>query len=64
MLETTDERAGMPAVSATEGRPPGSAGTQRRRAGRPSAAVLDKAEQAQQLAAGHFRQAFDAVRRA
>ncbi|GKV71773.1 putative transcriptional regulator, TetR family protein [Pseudarthrobacter sp. NCCP-2145] len=43
MLETTDERAGMPAVSATEGRPPGSAGTQRRRAGRPSAAVLDKA---------------------
>lgn len=33
----------MPAVSATQGRPAGNAGTQRRRAGRPSAAVLDKA---------------------
>ena len=43
MLETTNERAGMPAVSATQGRPSGNAGTQRRRAGRPSAAVLDKA---------------------
>ena len=33
----------MPAVSAAQGRPAGNAGTQRRRAGRPSAAVLDKA---------------------
>ncbi|WP_223253043.1 TetR/AcrR family transcriptional regulator [Arthrobacter sp. AFG7.2] len=33
----------MPAVSATQGRSPGNAGTQRRKAGRPSAAVLDKA---------------------
>jgi AcrR family transcriptional regulator len=43
MLETTNERAGMPAVSATQGHPSGNSGTQRRRAGRPSAAVLDKA---------------------
>jgi AcrR family transcriptional regulator len=43
MLETTTEGAGMPAVSATQGRSTGNAGTQRRRAGRPSAAVLDKA---------------------
>ncbi|TLM83852.1 TetR/AcrR family transcriptional regulator [Pseudarthrobacter sp. NamE2] len=44
MLETTEERAGMPAVSAEKGRTAGNAvETRRRRAGRPSAAVLDKA---------------------
>jgi AcrR family transcriptional regulator len=47
MLETTKERAAMPAVSAAQGRLTGNvAGTaeaRRRRAGRPSAAVLDKA---------------------
>jgi len=50
MLETTKERAGMPAVSAAQGRATGTAAangsgnaeTRRRRAGRPSAAVLDK----------------------
>ncbi|WP_035753823.1 TetR/AcrR family transcriptional regulator [Arthrobacter nitrophenolicus] len=42
MLGTTKERAGMPAVSAEEGHTAGT-GTGRRRAGRPSAAVLDKA---------------------
>ncbi|MFP5311353.1 MAG: TetR/AcrR family transcriptional regulator [Actinomycetes bacterium] len=40
MQGTNDERAAMPAVSAAQGRPSG--GVQRRRAGRPSAAVLDK----------------------
>src|SRR6478736_3439261 len=43
MLETTDERAGMPALSAAQGRAATNGGAQRRRAGRPSAAVLDKA---------------------
>ena len=43
MLETTNERAAMPAVSAAQGRSTSNGGAQRRRAGRPSAAVLDKA---------------------
>jgi AcrR family transcriptional regulator len=42
MLETTNERAAMPAVSAAKGRSVSKAGAPRRRAGRPSAAVLDK----------------------
>ncbi|TPV49873.1 TetR/AcrR family transcriptional regulator [Pseudarthrobacter phenanthrenivorans] len=42
MLGTTKERPGMPAVSAMQGRPSGDAGRQKRRAGRPSAAILDK----------------------
>ena len=42
MLETINERAAMPAVSAAQGRTTSNGGAQRRRAGRPSAAVLDK----------------------
>src|SRR5688500_13636952 len=43
MLETTTERPVMPAVPAVQGRSAGKPGTARRRAGRPSAALLDKA---------------------
>lgn len=43
MLETMTEGAAMPAVAATQGRSAGKDPAARRRAGRPSAAVLDKA---------------------
>lgn len=43
MLETTTERPVMPAVPAAQGPSAVNAGSTRRRAGRPSAAVLDKA---------------------